>query len=69
MNGMEINKEFFEKYGVKKLIEIDEGECLKVTQQTIYNWRNKGMPTIKVGSQYRYDLKEVMQWMEKQNQK
>ena len=24
---MEINKEFFEKYGVKKLIEIDEGEC------------------------------------------
>ena len=24
---MEINKGFFEKYGVKKLIEIDEGEC------------------------------------------
>ena len=24
---MEINKEFFEKYGVKKLIEIDEGKC------------------------------------------
>src|SRR5699024_6028729 len=27
MNGMEINKDFFEKYGVKKLIEIDEGGC------------------------------------------
>ena len=24
---MEINKGFFEKYGVKKLIEIDEGKC------------------------------------------
>ena len=24
---MEITKEFFEKYGVKKLIEIDEGGC------------------------------------------
>lgn len=24
---MEINKDFFEKYGVKKLIEIDEGKC------------------------------------------
>lgn len=27
MNGMEINKEFFEEYGIKKLIEIDEGKC------------------------------------------
>ena len=27
MNGMEIDKDFFEKYGVKKLIEIDEGKC------------------------------------------
>src|SRR5699024_825594 len=26
MDGMEINKGFFEKYGVKKLIEMDEGE-------------------------------------------
>lgn len=25
---MEINKEFFEEYGIKKLIEIDEGKCL-----------------------------------------
>ena len=24
---MEINKEFFDRYGVKKLIEIDEGKC------------------------------------------
>ena len=24
---MEINKDFFEKYGVKKLIEIDGGKC------------------------------------------
>ena len=24
---MEINKDFFEKYGVKKLIEMDDGEC------------------------------------------
>ena len=24
---MEINKEFFEDYGIKKLIEIDEGKC------------------------------------------
>ena len=24
---MEIDKDFFEKYGVKKLIEIDEGKC------------------------------------------
>ena len=24
---MEINKEFFEEYGIKKLIEIDNGKC------------------------------------------
>ena len=24
---MEINKDFFEDYGIKKLIEIDEGKC------------------------------------------
>ena len=24
---MEINKDFFEEYGIKKLIEIDEGKC------------------------------------------
>ena len=46
------------------LNSLELGEYLKVTQQTIYNWRNKGMPTIKVGSQYRYDLKKVMAWLE-----
>ena len=51
-------------YMAELLNSLELGEYLKVTQQTIYNWRNKGMPTIKVGSQYRYDLKKVMEWLE-----
>ena len=51
------------------LNSLELGEYLKVTQQTIYNWRNKGMPTIKVGSQYRYNIEDVLKWLESRSVK
>ena len=51
------------------MTSVDLSEYLSVTMQTIYNWRNEGMPSIKVGSQYRYNLDEVMSWLEKRNEK
>lgn len=41
---------------------------LGVTMQTLYNWRNAGMPTIKVGAQYRYELEKVMQWLQEREE-
>lgn len=50
---------------MNKLISSAElSDYLGVTTQTLYNWRNTGMPTIKVGAQYRYELEEVMQWLQ-----
>ena len=40
---------------------------LKVTTQTVYNWRKRDMPTVKVGPQYRYVLADVLEWLRNYN--
>lgn len=51
-----------------KLLTTSElAHHLKVTTQTLYNWRKEGMPKTKVGSQYRYDLDEVIEWLKNKN--
>jgi predicted DNA-binding transcriptional regulator AlpA len=43
-------------------------DYFKVTTQTIWRWRDKGMPHIKLNSQnIRYDLVKVNKWIELQN--
>ena len=48
----------------KLLNSTELSEYLKVTQQTVYNWRKQGMPTIKLGTQYRYEIDKVLEWLE-----
>ena len=49
---------------MNKLISSAElSNYLGVTMQTLYNWRNAGMPAIKAGGRYRYELEKVMQWL------
>ena len=36
---------------------------LNVSKKTIYNYRQRGMPYVKVGGVMRYDKKEVMKWL------
>lgn len=50
----------------KKLISTKElSEILGVHIQTIYNWVKEGMPRMKMGyNLVRYDLDEVMKWIE-----
>ena len=38
-------------------------EILKVSRQTLLAWRNKGMPHKKFGKCVRYDLHEVLKWL------
>lgn len=38
-------------------------EYLKVTRQTLYNWREEGMPSIKIGRGVRFELEKVMEWL------
>jgi excisionase family DNA binding protein len=41
---------------------------LKVSRITIVRWRKKGLPTKKInGYSVRFDIAEVMQWINKQN--
>lgn len=39
----------------------------QVTEQTIYNWRQEGLPYIKLGRAIRFDLGKVQQWFEDRN--
>lgn len=49
---------------MKKLLDTPElAEYIGVTKHTIYVWRNEGMPAIKIGKFYRYELEEVMTWL------
>jgi excisionase family DNA binding protein len=37
---------------------------LKIHSNTVYNWRNSGMPFIQVNKRtFLYDLKEVQKWL------
>lgn len=53
----------------KLLTTKDLQEVLQVTRQSLYNWREEGMPHIMVGSLVRYELDEVMKWLKEQNKK
>lgn len=37
---------------------------LKVTRQTIYEWRKQGLPYYKFGKLVRFDYDEVKKWLE-----
>lgn len=51
---------------MEKLLTTKElASELQVTIQSIYNWKAKGMPFIKVGSQNRYILADVIEWLQK----
>lgn len=43
---------------VKELCEI-----LKVSRQTLQNWRKEGMPSEKFGKLVRFNKDEVYQWL------
>lgn len=56
------------KGGAKQMKEmIDTNQLaaeLNVTRQTIYNWRNEGLPYHRLYHMVRFDLKEVVDWLE-----
>lgn len=55
---------------MKKYITTKElAKMLQVAEITIFRWRQRGLPHIKVGRSIRYDFDEVMKWIEKNNQK
>jgi|CZCB01.1.fsa_nt_gi excisionase family DNA binding protein len=55
---------------MKELMTSREvADYLKVTMQTIYNWRKEGVPSFRIGHEYRYDLEKVMKWLSERNSK
>jgi excisionase family DNA binding protein len=51
---------------VSEYITTEElAEKLKVTRQTISNWRKEGLPFLKLGRAVRFDLDKVKEWIEK----
>ena len=55
---------------MKKLIDTPQlAEYLSINKHTVYVWRNQGMPNIKVGSQYRYNIEDVLNWLEERAEK
>jgi hypothetical protein len=54
---------------VPELLTTKElAEHFKVTTQTIWRWRNKGLPYIKLNTQnFRYELNKVMEWVKEGN--
>lgn len=51
---------------LKELITTKElSSLLKVTRQTIGNWRREGMPFMKFGTTIRFDYEEVMEWLKR----
>lgn len=45
----------------------DLQEFFQVGRHTLLNWREKGLPFVKIGGTIRYDLDEVKGWVKKQN--
>lgn len=41
-------------------------EFLKVSRTTLYEWRKKGMPCIKMSRLIRYDKESVIKWLDEQ---
>lgn len=57
-------------YIMKNLMDTPQlAEYLSINKHTVYVWRNQGMPNIKVGSQYRYNIEDVLKWLESRSVK
>ena len=55
---------------MKNLMDTPQlAEYLSINKHTVYVWRTQGMPNIKVGSQYRYNIDEVLNWLEERAEK
>lgn len=55
---------------MKNLMDTPQlAEYLSINKHTVYVWRNQGMPNIKVGSQYRYNIEDVLNWLEERAEK
>ena len=57
-------------YTMKNLMDTPQlAEYLSINKHTVYVWRTQGMPNIKVGSQYRYNIEDVLNWLEERAEK
>lgn len=54
---------------VKYLTIEDVAEMLQVTRGTIYNFKKKGLPFIKIGKTLRFDQEEVIDWVKSNNER
>ena len=55
---------------MKNLMDTPQlAEYLSINKHTVYVWRTQGMPNIKVGSQYRYNIEEVSKRLEERAEK
>ncbi|HZK46818.1 MAG TPA: helix-turn-helix domain-containing protein [Atopostipes sp.] len=53
-----------------ELFKIDEiADYFKVSERTVQNWQAEGMPFKKYGRIVRFDLKEVVEWLEAKEEK
>lgn len=53
---------------MKELMTSQEvADYFKVTMQTVYKWRKEGVPSIRIGHEYRYELDKVMEWLRNEN--
>lgn len=49
---------------LKELVTTKElSSLLKVTRQTVANWRKEGLPFMKLGRSIRFDYDEVIEWL------
>lgn len=53
---------------IKYLTIEDVAEMLQVTRSTIYNFKKKGLPFIKIGKTVRFDQEEVIDWIKTNNE-
>ena len=55
---------------MNELLTVPElAEFLKVSRAQVYNLINKGLPVLKVGSNTRFDVSDVMAWLKEQNER
>ncbi|HPO05027.1 MAG TPA: helix-turn-helix domain-containing protein [Bacillota bacterium] len=54
---------------IKYLTIEDVSEMLQVTRTTIYNFKKRGMPFIKLGKTIRFDQDEVIDWIKANNER
>lgn len=48
--------------------EREACQSLKISRATFWKLKREGLPTIKVGNAYRYDLEEIKKWLEKRSE-